>query len=304
VRPARRFLHICYCCDDGDAVTRFFVDGLGLRATMRTPVGRSDGALLGLDREIESAATFLYDARGPRVSPAVEVQHWVEPGLVGEPPTDPTAAGIQALGFAVAGVGAVAHRLTALGCEVIGRGASPFGVDWTTVRDPNGVTLDLVEDGDVAAGETRLRHLRITCTDLAASLAWYEGMGFEVIGKGSIDDASFLGLTEPAAADAVRLRLPDEPFEVILVRWTSPASHGRHTRDPNHAGLFRTAVGVDDTRAAHEEMSAAGWAFDRAPMTVELTGTPVPDMWICFLSDPDGVPFELVERPRSAFKTG
>jgi len=25
-------------------------------------------------------------------------------------------------------------------------------------------------------------------------------------------------------------------------------------------------------------------------------------MWICFLSDPDGVPFELVERPRSAFR--
>lgn len=49
-------------------------------------------------------------------------------------------------------------------------------------------------------------------------------------------------------------------------------------------------------------MTAAGVSFDRAPTSIELRGTPVPDMWICFLSDPDGVPFELVERPRSAFR--
>jgi catechol 2,3-dioxygenase-like lactoylglutathione lyase family enzyme len=123
------------------------------------------------------------------------------------------------------------------------------------------------------------------------------------VGKASIEDAAFLGFNEPAAADAIRLRLPDEAFEVVLLGWTTPASHGRHTSDPNRAGLFRTAVGVDDTRSAHAAMTAAGWTFDRAPMSVELTGTPVPDMWICFLSDPDGVPFEFVGRPRSAFRS-
>ena len=29
---------------------------------------------------------------------------------------------------------------------------------------------------------------------------------------------------------------------------------------------------------------------------------PVPDLVICFLSDPDGVPYEFVQRPRSAFR--
>ena len=43
--------------------------------------------------------------------------------------------------------------------------------------------------------------------------------------------------------------------------------------------------------------------FDRTPALTELHGTPVPDMWICFLSDPDGVPFELVQRPASAFRS-
>jgi catechol 2,3-dioxygenase-like lactoylglutathione lyase family enzyme len=37
-------------------------------------------------------------------------------------------------------------------------------------------------------------------------------------------------------------------------------------------------------------------------MTIALHGTPVADMWIAFLRDPDGIPVELVERPRSAFR--
>jgi catechol 2,3-dioxygenase-like lactoylglutathione lyase family enzyme len=110
-------------------------------------------------------------------------------------------------------------------------------------------------------------------------------------------------LTGPARGEAVRLRLPDEGFEALLVQWHSPRSHGRHYAEPNHAGLFRSAVGVDDTKATYGAMSAAGWSFDREPMSVELKGTPVPDMWICFLRDPDGVPIELVGRPRSAFRS-
>jgi hypothetical protein len=61
-------------------------------------------------------------------------------------------------------------------------------------------------------------------------------------------------------------------------------------------------VGVDDTRASYDELRSEGIGFDRAPELVELNGTPVPDMWICFLSDPDGVPFEFVQRPRDAFR--
>ena len=107
---------------------------------------------------------------------------------------------------------------------------------------------------------------------------------------------------DAAAADVVRLRLPDEPCEVVLVQWTTPRSHGRHPEHANQAGLFRTAVGVDDTVKAYNEFLAAGWTFEREPRQVELSGTKVPDMWICFLNDPDGVPFEFVQRPRSAFR--
>jgi len=300
--PARRFLHVCYCCADSTEVTRFFVDNLAMRNTMSTTAERSSGAILGLEGDVLSAAAFLYDQRGPRTSPAIEVQAWVEPALLGTPVEDPSAVGIQALGFSVNGLDAASERLIGQGATVVGSGVSVFGAAWTTLRDPTGVTLDLVEDTAVPDGESRMHHLRVTATDLEVSLPWYESLGFEVADRAHLDDASWLGVAGPVDAEAVRMRLPDEPFEALLIQWDQPRSHGRHVSEPNHAGLYRTAVGVDDTQASYEAMRAAGVTFDRPPMSVELRGTPVPDMWICFLSDPDGVPFEFVGRPRSAFR--
>jgi catechol 2,3-dioxygenase-like lactoylglutathione lyase family enzyme len=301
-RPARRFLHVCYCCSDLDTVTATLVDGLGLRRTMGTPVESQSGAILGIDGETTSGADFVYDARGPRTSPAIEVQGWVDPPLVGRPHDDPTAIGIQALGFSVPAPGAVAEQLNRYGCSIVGSGPSPGDIEWYSLRDGTGVAIDLVADATLAVGESRMRHVRLTVADLGSSLPWYEGMGFDVIDQHFVRDGSFLGVSGEANAVVARLRLPDEPYEALLVEWLKPRSHGRHYSEPNHAGLFRAALGVDDTRASYEAMCAEGWAFDRPPMSVALTGTPVSDMWICFLRDPDGVPYELVERPRSSFR--
>jgi catechol 2,3-dioxygenase-like lactoylglutathione lyase family enzyme len=297
--PAHRFLHVCYCCDDNAEVTALFVEGLGMRRVMGTPLGSSDGSILGLEGQVVGTTDFVYDFRGPRVSPAVEVQRWVHPAVVGQPPDDPTQAGIQSLGFAVREMASTIERLEGLGCTLVGTSADR---SWTTLRDPRGVVLDLVADRTVPeVGRARMRHLRITCTDLEVSRAWYEGIGFTAVQEMSWTSGTPFGLVGPVEARAVALRLPGEAFVALLVQWRQPLSHGRHPPEPNHAGLWRTAIGVDDTRVAHEALVAAGWRFDREPTLVRLEGTPVPDMWIAFLSDPDGVPFELVQRPRSVF---
>ena len=144
----------------------------------------------------------------------------------------------------------------------------------------------------------------VTVTDLDVSLPWYHGMGFLDVDDHIIDDGSFVGLTgvTEVSGRASRLRLPDENCEVVLVQWSTPRSHGRHPVPANQAGWYRTAVCVDDTRASYDEFLQLGWTFEREPREVELEGTKVPDMWICFLNDPDGVPFEFVQRPRSAFR--
>jgi catechol 2,3-dioxygenase-like lactoylglutathione lyase family enzyme len=301
--PARRVLHVCYCCADLAVVTDMFVEGLAMLHTMTSPTQRQAQDLLGLGKTPISGAAFLYDVRGPRMSPAIEVQNWVDPAPVGTPHSDPTAVGLHALGFCVSDLAEAVRRLQRLGAAVVGSARSPFGLRWTTMRDVTGVTIDLVEDVAQPRNTTRLRHARATVTDLARSVSWYQQLGFADVGRNEFHDGSFLGYRGQIQAEAVRLRLPDEPFELLLTQWRSPRSHGRHYSQPNHAGLYRVALCVDDTRASHTAMSGAGWRFDRPPVAVTLDGTTVPMMWICFLSDPDGIPYEFVERPRSAFRT-
>jgi len=301
-RPARRFLHICYSCADDPAAATFLVDGLGMKQIMRTTDEYSSGEILGIQRDIRAPATFVFDRRGPRSSPAVEVQGWYDPALVGEPATDPFQAGIRALGFAVPSVDATLARLVPMGCTVIADGASPFDARHATVLDPRKITLDLVEDASIPAGESRIHHLRITVIDLEKSLTFYDSLGFDLLDRGTLTDAAFTGHHGEVDAEYAVLRLPDEPTAIRVVQWRTPAGHGTNYPEPFHAGLFRAALGVDDTRASYDLMRAAGAAFDRPPMEIVMSGTPVPGMWITFITDPDGIPWEFVQRPRSIFR--
>lgn len=300
--PGRRFLHLCYGCADLDQAIGFFVDGLKMRHVMSTPTEKSDGELLGIDGEIESAAAFVYDQRGPRVSPALEIQLWVDPPVYGTPSIDPFEVGAKSLGFGVPDLAAARDRLVGLGCQVVFEGPSPFAEACVTLRDPNDVMLELVEEPSLDPAVTRLRHLRNTVTDLDVSMPFYEALGFQELERGELTDARFAGVSLAVSGRFVRLRLPDEPFEVILIQWLNPKSHGRHYDRANHAGLYRMAMGVDDTRLSMAKLEADSFVFDRHARQVELKGTPVPDMWITFISDPDGIPYEFVQRPRSAFK--
>lgn len=308
-RPARRFLHICYCCSDDQEVAAFLVEGLDMKPVMRTTDQYDSGAILGLDYQVRSVGNFVYDRRGPRTSPAIEVQGWYDPTPVGTPSTDPFEMGIKALGFAVPSVEAAITRLTGMGCTVLADGTSPFDERHAAVLDPRDVTIDLVEDASLAVGESQMHHLRINVKDLEASLRFYQMLGFEILARGTLDDAVFVGpMGSPdtadgaVSADFATLRLPDEPFEVRLIQWHNPAGHGHHPAEPYHAGIFRAALGVDDTRASYEYLTGTGEQFDRPPMQVELAGTPVPDMWITFISDPDAIPYEFVQRPRNIFR--
>ncbi len=304
--PSRRFLHICYCCEDTDDVVNFYVNVLDMREVMRNPLHPSDGSLLGIDGEIVSGAAFVYDKRGPRTSASLEVQEWVSPKMIGTPIADASRVGMQAVGFGVPDIESMIERMVAAGSRLVSRSAAPWIKNWANLIDPFGSQVDLMQDETIPIGESRLRHLRITVTNIDQSMPWYRGMGFLDVAEHILNDGDFLGLQaidgSAATGRAVRMKLPDEAAEIVLTEWSHPKSHGQHPADANHAGLFRTAVGVDDTVASYERFLAEGWKFEREPRQVELEGTAVPDMWICFLNDPDGVPFEFVQRPRSAFR--
>jgi catechol 2,3-dioxygenase-like lactoylglutathione lyase family enzyme len=304
---ARRVLHFCYVCGDVDRVGELFA-ALGMQERMRSEVSTRSGALLGLDRDVTGIATFLYDARGPRVSPAIEVHGWFDPVPEGEPYTTPNQVGIQAIGIAVPDAEVGVSAITRLGCKQIGKseGSSVVFSDPTIlVRDERGVGIDVVSRPDVAASECVMGHIRLTCSDLERSLAWYSQIGWEVVqpavrcetpgGVFGLDQAS-------VELNVARMRLPDEPTELLLTEWLSPRSTGTHYEHANHLGLFRMALGVDDTRKIYDEATRDGWSFHAPPMNRKIGGTNIPDMWIAMTRDPDNIPVEFVERPRSAFR--
>ncbi|MGD9795918.1 MAG: VOC family protein, partial [Acidimicrobiia bacterium] len=296
-------LHVCYVCYDVEASVSFLTEALGLREVMRTPAEPVMDTLLGFDHEVNSPTVFMYDHRGPRVSPSVEVQQYISPATYGTPSLDVFEVGIKSFGFTVPSADATLVKLMAAGSKVIATEESPFGNIWTTVVDPNGVTLELIEDASLT-GPSQARHLRITVSDLSKSIPWYENLGFSLIDTVDVESPSFLGYDGLGEGKAARLRLPDEPFEVILIEWTNPVSHGAHYPTPNHAGLFRCALHVYDTIAATEAMKANGTEFVRGPINITLNVAAQIDMWLSFLADPDGILYEFVGRPAEQFKKG
>jgi catechol 2,3-dioxygenase-like lactoylglutathione lyase family enzyme len=289
---ARRLLHACYCCADADVVVAFHEKALGLHEKMRTAPGRSDGAPLGLSGEMLTQIMFLYDERGGRTSPAVEVQAWIDPPVIGVPYTEPWEVGVQSLGIAVPDVSIAAGRAEGLGGTIVGRSDDGlFDEPVVQVRDPLGVAIDLVERPSLSA-TSQFVHVRITCRDLSASVEWYQASGFQ-----TVKERRSIG-----PVDACHLQLPDEPLQLVLTQWLDPPSTGVAYPQANHQGLYRLAVAFDDTRAAYELLRKAGWEWTGPPELIELDGRPVPDMWVAFTRDPDGIPIEMVQRPRSFFR--
>jgi catechol 2,3-dioxygenase-like lactoylglutathione lyase family enzyme len=301
---AMRVMHTCYCSDSVDRTIAFLDAGLGLTARATSKGIRADGSPLGIERTVESDVCLVYDPRGGRVSPAIEVHGWIDPPAVGQPYDDPTNVGIQAIGVAVQEVDAALERLASAGASLVGRSDSDelgLGAPFAVVRAPDGVTVDIVER-DVT--EVQLAHLRVTCSDLTRSVEWYSALGWSPVSepRDVTTDGAALG-TVPSTGRFARLRLPDEPFALHLMEWTDPPSHGTPYASANHRGIYRLALGVEDTRASTEQLVEAGWTPMAPPNLIELPGTKVPDMWITFFRDPDGIVVQLVERARDAFSS-
>jgi catechol 2,3-dioxygenase-like lactoylglutathione lyase family enzyme len=285
-----RYLHCNLNCPDAPALADFYVGALGMRAVMRSGGPDSapqDGESLGVAGQVRCDTWFVYDDRGPRSAPGVELQQWYDPPLVGSPYPSGDAIGVQALGFSVADVTATVARALSLGAT---RHSDESG--WATLLDPAGVTLDLV--GPAAAPceqQTRLRHVRQTCRDLGRSLDWYQALGFAPVAANT------------AASDGVgtALQLPAQSHQLLLVPTRESSNEAYAVA--HHAGLFRTAMAVPDVAAVAAALASQGIGpGPEGVRQVHLTGTAVGTLSILFLRDPDGIMVELVERDSGVFR--
>src|ERR1700749_2748323 len=94
-------LHTNLNAVDVSAAAVFYADVLGLRPGMKTARTAADGRALGVAGAPVTECWFLYDHRGPRTAPAVEVLEWESPATTGAHPAEPYHIGISSLGYAV-----------------------------------------------------------------------------------------------------------------------------------------------------------------------------------------------------------
>jgi catechol 2,3-dioxygenase-like lactoylglutathione lyase family enzyme len=279
---------------DVAAAAAFYADVLGLSPGMKTARVAADGRALGVEGRPVSEAWFLYDHRGPRAAPAIEALEWESPATLGEHPGEPHHIGVSALGYAVPSLARARERAEAHRPAWSELGGWPVrGRTGPAARmiDLDGVPVELVERDESAPV---FSHLRINCSDLQRSMAWYRRLGFapEVVAHSVAADGALLSYAS-LATDI------DPSFTLELTQWEDPAGCGQPSWPAYHRGLYRIALGVDDVQAAYRVL-APGERGLPAPEFVELPGTRLGGVVVLFLRDPDGVVVELVGRARSA----
>jgi lactoylglutathione lyase len=120
-----------------------------------------------------------------------------------------------------------------------------------------------------------LIHTCYRVLDLDRSVAFYEALGFEEVGRLPIRDEAtnvFMGLP----GDGARLEL----------------TYNHDQKDPYEVGTGygHIAITTDDLDGALERLAANGIEPERAPYTVSENGPR-----ICFVRDPDGYRVEVIE---------
>ena len=278
---------------DVSAAAGFYADVLDLRPGMKTARTAADGRALGVAGAPVTECWFLYDHRGPRTAPAVEVLEWETPATTGAHPAEPHHIGISSLGYAVPSIDLVRAKAARHGRPWTELAAWPVRASAKVAArttDLDGVPIELIELAGVEAPV--FSHLRINVTDLDASVAWYERLGFTA--KATARSAK---TGDAVLSYASMITEGDPSFSLELTQWEDPKQAGVASSPAYHRGLYRIALGVDDVNAAYETLSADEPLT--APEFVELPGTRLGGVTVLFMRDPDGVVVELVGRSRS-----
>ena len=250
--------HVAFRTTDAVAARRFYGDVLGLAS----PADRSG-----------PAPFFRVNAR-QRI--------FVEPGLA--PDVDERLGHIA---FATTDLAALAAYLREKGINADGPAARPpCGVTALRVLDPEGHTIEFVQETAIAGGGTagralssRLLHAGVTVhSELAENFFYHDVLGMTEIWRGGFD---------PVTTNWVNLRLPESADYLEYMLRDAPSTR-RHLGVDHHICLV-----VPDIQAAWEQVRERTPADARAALAPPQIGRN--DKWQINLYDPDGTRVELME---------
>jgi lactoylglutathione lyase len=122
----------------------------------------------------------------------------------------------------------------------------------------------------------RTLHVGLRVAELERSLAFYLGLGYEVVGE--VPDTDFGSLT--------MLKLPEDEFVSLEL------VHDPRTDDVDPGGLNHLVVQVESMQATVARLSAGGIEVE-APTSPDGSE----DFWTAWVTDPDSYRIELVQWP-------
>jgi catechol 2,3-dioxygenase-like lactoylglutathione lyase family enzyme len=293
-----RNLHCNYNCVDLDGLERWYNELFSLRTVMASESRGGDASSFGLFGPSSSNVKFLYDHRGARRTTSLELVEWLAPATWGVPYEHPWDWGLQSVGFAVPDLDAVADKVASLGGSIVRRGERTL-----LLRDPEGVNVEVFVDA-IESGEQR--YLRMVCSDLERTADWWGALGYtESASPIAAPGGEFWEGDDEhqIVAERALVGADDPSFAMLLTTWSGPVPVGATYGMPFHEGLYRIALAVENVDQAFDDLRAAGLAI-QPPAHHDLKGTPIKEgLTILFIRDPDKVLIELVERPRSFFRT-
>ncbi|GAA1696881.1 hypothetical protein GCM10009733_110160 [Nonomuraea maheshkhaliensis] len=145
-------------------------------------------------------------------------------------------------------------------------------------------------------------HFSFTVADLDRSVAFYRDLlGFTLVHRQVQDNAYTRRLVgyPDAVLRVAQLSVPGQPrgvstHDLELVEYVRPRGE---PRDPARhlPGAAHLALTVEDARAEHARLAAAGVRFVNAP--AEITEGVNRGGYACYFLDPDEITLELVQPP-------
>lgn len=291
--PTRQVLHLNLNTKDIGPAADLYVDAFGLDLRMKSRDDNGDWRFHGLADPVDSAGWFLYDDRGPRASPAIELVEWFRPPTAGTSYSTLPHLGMVSLGLSVPALAESVRVVVTAGGQVVEESPSGAEEPRALLRDRDGVFLEVRENGTGAS--SRIDYARIGVSDLDRSVAFFVLLGFQPTGQPA-DEVQVHGHRARVAV----VGLPGATVELVLTQWLEAAPV-----EPPHAelwtqGMVRMAVSVDDLDDAVAALRARG--VDVPDVHVfALPGTTIGSLPVLFLTDPDGLTVELVHRPPRHF---
>jgi catechol 2,3-dioxygenase-like lactoylglutathione lyase family enzyme len=135
--------HVGICVRDLDRSLRFFCDGLGFEPVERYEMD-SDNAP-GLERGLEVPGRVnIVSQFIQNDTMKVELLHFIEPGVGGEPSATRNQVGFTHLSFYVDDVDVAAKHLVDCGATVIKETRTSPGIELLFLADPDGVRVELM----------------------------------------------------------------------------------------------------------------------------------------------------------------